>query len=160
MNISVNSLLKVFDFMEIGYDIHTSKRSTFTPSLRATYNYINFDKAKDDYGQKYSFEDTHNFELEAAIKYEYQFNNEYQLPTTGYIKPSVIQTLNTDGKVKITDDFGVQEPKTLDNETLGRIEIGGDTEIIPNFSIGAFGNYTFGTDYKAWGVGGNIRYIW
>ena len=145
---------------EIGYDIHTSKRSTFTPSLRATYNYINFDDAKDSFGQKYAFEDTHNIELEAAIKYEYQFNNEYQLPTTGYIKPSVIQTINTNGKVKITDDFGVQEPSTLDNETLGRIEIGADTEIFPRFSIGAFGNYTFGTDYNAWGVGGNIRYIW
>ena len=142
---------------ELGYDIRLSRREILTPSLKATYNYIKFKDAKNVNGKKATFGAVNNVELEAAAKYEYQFNNEYQLPTTGYIKPSVIQTISNGGKVTINDK---EYNDTLKNETLGRIEIGADAEIVKNFSIGAFGNYTFGSIYKAWGVGGNIRYVW
>lgn len=142
---------------EIGYDIRTSKRSVLTPSIKATYDYIKFDDAKDSTGKTVEFDTIHDIELEAGIKYEYQFNNEQQLPTTGYIKPSIVQTIANGGAVKVND---TTFDKTLENETLGRIEVGADAEIIENFSLGAFGNYTFGSAYKAWGVGGNIRYTW
>ena len=142
---------------ELGYDIRTSNRSVLTPSLRATYDYIKFDDLTDNKGKKAEFSTINDVELEAALKFEYQFNNENQLPTTGYIKPSVIQTIESGGKVTIND---AEFDDTLSNETLGRIEIGADAELIENFSVGAFGNYTFGSDYKAWGVGGNVRYVW
>ncbi len=142
---------------EIGYDIKTSERSVLTPSIKATYDYIKFDDVKDSAGKEVSFDTVHDLELEAGIKYEYRFNNENQLPTTGYIKPSIIQTIANGGDVKVND---TTFDKTIENETLGRIEVGADAEIIENFSLGAFGNYTFGSKYKAWGVGGNIRYKW
>ncbi|MBR1841550.1 MAG: autotransporter domain-containing protein [Alphaproteobacteria bacterium] len=142
---------------ELGYDIRTSNRSVLTPSLRATYDYIKFDDLTDNKGKKAEFSTINDFELEAALKFEYQFNNENQLPTTGYIKPSVIQTIESGGKVTINDE---EYDDALKNETLGRIEIGADAELIENFSVGAFGNYTFGSNYKAWGVGGNVRYVW
>ncbi|MBO6281160.1 MAG: autotransporter domain-containing protein [Alphaproteobacteria bacterium] len=142
---------------ELGYDIRTSKRSLLTPSIRATYDHIKFDDVDDSNGKKAEFGTINDVELEAALKFEYQFNNEYELPTTGYIKPSVIQTIENGGKVEID---GVEYDDTLDNETLGRIEVGADAEIIEHFSLGAFGNYTFGSDYKAWGVGGNVRIVW
>ncbi|MBQ8482584.1 MAG: autotransporter outer membrane beta-barrel domain-containing protein, partial [Alphaproteobacteria bacterium] len=142
---------------EIGYNARLTRREVLTPSLRATYNFIKFKDANDINGKKVSIDAVNNVELEAGLKYEYQFNNEYQLPTTGYIKPSVIQTISSGGTVKIDDN---KYEDTIENETLGRIEIGADAEIIRNFSIGAFGNYTFGSEYKAWGVGGNIRYVW
>ena len=142
---------------EIGYDIKASERSVLTPSIKATYDYIKFDDVKDTAGKEVSFDTVHDLELEAGIKYEYQFNNENQLPTTGYIKPSIIQTIANGGDVKVKD---TTFDKTIENETLGRIEVGADAEIIENFSLGAFGNYTFGSKYKAWGVGGNIRYKW
>ena len=142
---------------EIGYDIKASERSVLTPSIKATYDYIKFDDVKDTAGKEVSFDTVHDLELEAGIKYEYRFNNENQLPTTGYIKPSIIQTIANGGDVKVKD---TTFDKTIENETLGRIEVGADAEIIENFSLGAFGNYTFGSKYKAWGVGGNIRYKW
>lgn len=142
---------------EMGYDIRTSNRSVVTPSIRATYDYIKFDDLTDNGGKKAEFGAINDVELEAALKFEYQFNNENQLPTTGYIKPSVIQTIESGGKVTINN---AEFDDTLSNETLGRIEIGADAELIENFSVGAFGNYTFGSDYKAWGVGGNVRYVW
>lgn len=142
---------------ELGYDIRSSKRSVLTPSIKATYDYIKFDDAKDSTGKEVSYDAMHDIELEAGIKYEYQFNNEHQLPTTGYIKPSVIQTIANGSSVKINN---TSFDDTVENETLGRIEVGADAEIIENFSLGAFGNYTFGSSYSAWGVGGNIRYVW
>ena len=63
--------------------------SLATPSLTATYNYIKFKDANNVNGKKASIGKVNNVELEAALKYEYQLNNQYQLPTTGYIKPSV-----------------------------------------------------------------------
>jgi outer membrane autotransporter protein len=141
----------------MGYDARLTHREVLTPSLTATYNYIKFKDANDVNGKKASIGAVNNVELEAALKYEYQFNNQYQLPTTGYIKPSVIQTIANGGKVKINEK---EYDDTVYNETLGRIEIGADAELIRNFSVGAFGNYTFGSEYKAWGIGGNIRYVW
>jgi outer membrane autotransporter protein len=142
---------------EVGYDIRTSHRSLLTPSVKATYDYIKFDDVTDSVGKKVEFDTVHDIELEAGIKYEYQFNNENQLPTTAYVKPSVIQTIGNGGTVTVA---GKEFDDTLDNETLGRIEVGADAELIENFSVGAFGNYTFGSSYSAWGIGGNIRYVW
>ena len=142
---------------EIGYDVRLTHREILTPSLRGTYSYIKFKDNDDVNGKKVSIDAVNNIELEAALKYEYQFNNEYQLPTTGYLKPSVIQTIASGGTVKIGDR---KYEDTVENDTLGRIEIGADAEIIKNFSLGAFGNYTFGSEYSAWGVGGNIKYVW
>ena len=143
--------------VELGYDIRSSKHSLITPSIRATYDYIKFDDLTDSEDKDVEFGTINDVELEASLKFEYQFNNEHQLPTSGYIKPSVIQTIQNGGKVKIDDK---EYDKTLENETLGRIEVGADAEIIEHMSVGAFGNYTFGSDYNAWGVGGNLRIVW
>ena len=142
---------------EIGYDIRTTRRSVLTPSIKATYDYIKFDDLTDSTEKEVGFDDIHDIELEAGIKFEYQFNNERQLPTTGYIKPSIIQTLSSGGKVTVASK---EFEETIEDDTLGRIEIGADAELIENFSVGAFGNYTFGSEYNAWGVGGNIKYVW
>ncbi len=143
--------------IELGYDIKTTRRTTLTPSFRGTYDYIKFDKGHTNNGKKISVGKINSFEMEAALKLEYRFNNERQLSTTGYLKPSVIQTIPDGGKVKVGD---TEYTKTLDNETLGRIEVGADTNLTTNFAVGVFGNYTFGSSYEAWGVGGNLRYTW
>ena len=48
----------------------------------------------------------------------------------------------------------------LKNETAGRVEIGGEAALWKNFVVGGFGNYTFGSDYNGFAVGGNVRYSW
>ncbi len=141
---------------EIGYDIKLTRRDTLTPSVRGTYDYIKYDKGHTSSGKEISIGKINSFEIEAALKLEHQFNNSQQLPTTGYIKPSIVQTIPDGGKVKVDDR---EYKKTLDNETLGRIEIGADTNLTTGFSVGVFGNYTFGSHYDAWGVGGNVRYV-
>lgn len=142
---------------ELGYDIRMTQRSVLTPLVRGTYNFIDFDKTKDTVGKEVTFGDIHNFEIEAALKLEYQFNGERELPTTGYIKPSVIQMLASGGEVTVD---GVEYRDTLENETLGRIEVGFDAELVKNLSLGAYSNYSFGSDYDAWEFGGNVRIVW
>ncbi len=141
---------------EIGYDVKLTRRDTLTPSVRGTYDYIKYDKGHTSNGKEISIGKINSFEIEAALKLEHQFNNSQQLPTTGYVKPSIIQTIPDGGKVKVDDR---EYKKTLDNETLGRIEIGADTNLTTGFSVGVFGNYTFGSHYDAWGIGGNVRYV-
>lgn len=140
---------------EIGYDIKLTRRDTLTPSLRGTYDYIKYDKGHTSNNKEVSIGKINSVELEAGLKLEHQFNNPQQLSTTGYIKPSIIQTIPDGGKVKVDDR---EYKKTLDNETLGRIEVGADANLTTSFSVGVFGNYTFGSHYDAWGVGGNVRY--
>ena len=48
----------------------------------------------------------------------------------------------------------------LKNETAGRVEIGGEAALLKNFVVGGFGNYTFGSGYSGFAVGGNVRYTW
>ncbi len=142
---------------EMGYDIRVGKRSVLTPAFEATYNYIKYDDVKDNSGKEVEFDTINDIELEAGIKYEYQFNNEYQRLTTAYIKPSVVQIISNGGAVTIN---GNEVDDTLENDTFGRVEVGADAELTDNISVGAFGNYTFGSSYNAWSVGGNLRYIW
>lgn len=143
--------------IEIGHDFQVTSRETLTPSIRATYDYIKFDDFKDNNGKQVDIEKADDIELEAGIKYEYRFNNQYERLTTAYIKPSIIQTIENGGAVTIN---GKKYDDTLKNETLGRIEVGADAELSDNISVGAFGNYTFGSDYSGWGVGGNVRVLW
>ena len=46
-----------------------------------------------------------------------------------YVKPSVVQTLNDGDEVRIT---GLGKVNTLEDQTLGRVEIGGRYEALPN----------------------------
>ena len=99
----------------------------------------------------------HDIELEAGMKFEYQFNEKHQLPTIGYIKPSVVHMVSSGGDVTIRDTIF---DETIEDGTYWRLEVGADADLIKNFSVGAFGNYTAGSGYDAWMTGGNIRYIW
>ena len=67
-----------------------------------------------------------------------------------------MQLLENGGKVQIKN----VEFDTLKNETAGRLEIGGEAALLENFVVGGFGNYTIGSDYSGFAVGGNVRYTW
>ena len=142
---------------ETGYTSRLNKRETITPSLRVSYDYVNFDDFTDTLDKKVTIEDIHDIELELGVKYEYQFNNERQYPTTGYIKPSIIQLIENGGEVTIKD---IAIDDTLQNETAVRLEMGGEATLMPNFTVGGFGNYTIGSDYNGFEFGGHMRYTW
>ncbi len=74
-----------------------------------------------------------------------------------YIKPSVIQTLTEDDEVSIT---GLNEIDTYHDQTLGRIEIGGNYGFNDNWSAYGWANYTFGSSYDATALGAGVNYSW
>lgn len=143
--------------VEMGYNAKVSERATLTPMAKASYDYINFDEFTDSSGKKTSYDTIHDIEVEAGLKLSYNFNNAKQLPTVGYLKGSVVQLLENGGSATVQN---VKFDDMLKNETSGRVEIGLDAMLTKNFAIGGFGNYTAGSDYNGFAVGGNMKYTW
>lgn len=143
--------------LEAGYEAPVTSKLTVTPLLSAAYDYIKIDDSTDNLGKTVSYDDIHDIELEGGFKFDYKFNNDHQLPTNGYLKTTVVQLLENGGKAQVRD---VEFDKTLENETAGRVEIGGEAALLKNFVVGGFGNYTFGSGYSGFAVGGNVRYTW
>ena len=143
--------------VEMGYNAKVNERTTLTPMAKASYDYINFDDFTDSAGKKTSYDTIHDIEVEAGLKLSYNFNNAQQLPTVGYVKGSVVQLLENGGSATVQN---VKFDDMLKNETAGRIEIGLDAMLTKNFAVGGFGNYTAGSDYNGFAVGGNMKYTW
>lgn len=143
--------------VEMGYNAKVSERATLTPMAKASYDYINFDDFTDSAGKKTSYDTIQDIEVEAGLKLSYNFNNEKQLPTVGYVKGSVVQLLENGGSATVQN---VKFDDMLKNETAGRVEVGLDAMLTKNFAIGGFGNYTAGSDYNGFAVGGNMKYTW
>ena len=72
-----------------------------------------------------------------------------------YIKPSVVQTITDGGEVSIS---GLGKVESLDDETLGRVEIGGRYGLSQALSAYGWANYTFGSDYDATTFGVGLNY--
>ena len=143
--------------VETGYNAAITSKTTLTPMVKASYDYISFDDFTDSTGKKTSIDTINDVELEAGLKLSQQFNNEHQLPTSGYVKTSVVQLVENGGSASVQN---IKFDDMLKNEAAGRVEIGGEAALWKNFVVGGFGNYTFGSDYNGFAVGGNVRYSW
>ena len=122
-----------------------------------SYDYIKYDDFSDTLGKKITVDAIHDVELEAAMKFEYRFNNEHQLHTVGYIKPSIVQLIEKGGEATVAN---THFEDLIKNETSFKFEAGLEAALMQNFIVGGFGSYSFGSEYKALSVGGNIRYTW
>lgn len=123
-----------------------------SPSLGLSYTQINFDSAKDNVGKEYDWKDIKHLEAELGVRLEKQFDT-----AKIYVKPSVIQTLTSDDKVKIT---GLDELNTYSDATLGRIELGGRYDFGKTVSAYGWTNYTFAAHYDAAAFGLGLNYNW
>ena len=74
-----------------------------------------------------------------------------------YVKPSLVQTYSEGDEVEVT---GLGEIDTLEDQTLGRVELGGAYGMGDNWSVYGWANHTFGDDYKASTVGIGLNYNW
>ena len=138
--------------IEVGYNYDLSKTVNLTPSLAAHYSQVSYDQAEDNVGKTYDYENIQQVELEAGIKLGKTFENAYI-----YTKPSVVQTINQGGEVEITN---IGKSDTLENSTLGRIEVGGNYGLGHSLSTYGWANHTFGSDYSATSAGIGLYYKW
>ena len=167
--------------LEAGYDYNLTDTVYLTPSLGVFYTQVNYDDATDRVGKKAEYNDLKQIELEAGVKLtkafrldegKAEYNDLKQIELEAgvkltkafrldegyanvYVKPSVVQTLVDGDEVNIT---GLGKVNTLDDETLGRIELGGRYGFTDQLSVYGWANYTFGSDYDATTVGLGLNY--
>ena len=135
--------------LEAGYDYNLTDTLYLTPSLGIFYTQVNYDDATDSVGKKAEYNDLRQVELEAGVKLTKTFRLDEGYANV-YVKPSVVQTIVDGDEVNIT---GLGKVNTLDDETLGRIELGGRYGFTDQLSAYGWANYTFGSDYDATTVG-------
>ena len=140
--------------LEAGYDYNLTDTVYLTPSLGVFYTQVNYDDATDSVGKKAKYNDLKQIELEAGVKLTKAFRLDEGYANV-YVKPSVVQTLVDGDEVNIT---GLGKVNTLDDETLGRIELGGRYGFTDQLSAYGWANYTFGSDYDATTVGLGLNY--
>ncbi len=141
---------------EMGYNYALNRNWSLTPSLAAFYSQIDYDDATDNAGKTVKYNNLKQVELEAGLKLahtKYTLNGFYAF----HIKPSVVQTL-VDGDEINVEELGKVE--TVDNKTLGRIEVGGTYGFAERWSAYGWSNYTFGSDYDAVSLGLGLNYAW
>ena len=142
--------------LEAGYDYNLTDTVYLTPSLGVFYTQVNYDDATDSVGKKAEYNDLKQIELEAGVKLTKAFRLDEGYANV-YVKPSVVQTLVDGDEVTIT---GLGKVNTLDDETLGRIELGGRYGFTDQLSAYGWANYTFGSDYDATTVGLGLNCAW
>ena len=141
---------------EVGYSYTVNNTLSLTPSLGIFYSQVNYDDATDNLGQTVEYDDLRQIELDAGVKVahtQYTDDGFYSL----YVKPSVVQTLADGDEIKIS---GSNKVDTVEDQTLGRIEIGGNYGFNDNWSAYGWASYTFGSDYKATSLGAGVNYAW
>ncbi len=141
---------------EVGYSYALNKTVYVTPSLGVFYSQINYDDASDNYGKTVEYDDLRQVELEAGIKFskaEYIEDGFYAV----YLKPSVVKTLIDGDEIDISK---LGKVNTIEDKTLGRVEIGVNYGFTNDWSAYGWGNYTFGSDYEAISLGAGVNYSW
>ena len=141
---------------ELGYSYALNKTLYLTPSLGVFYTQVNYDDTTDSAGKTVEYNDLKQVELEAGLKLSkavYTDDGFYSL----YVKPSVVQTLIDGDEINVS---GLGKIDTIEDETLGRIELGGSYGFNEQWSAYGWANYTFGSDYEATSIGAGVNYSW
>ncbi len=142
--------------MEVGYEYKLDKGISITPSVGIYYTQVSYDDMEDNVGKVAEYGDISQIEAEVGIKLSqsYKVIGGY---ADIYIKPSVVQTITDGGEVNIS---GLGEVESLDDMTLGRVEIGGYYGLSSACTAYGWANYTVGSDYDAttFGIGFNYAF--
>ncbi len=142
--------------VELGYDYALNKTVYLTPSVGAFYTQVDYDDATDSAGKVAKYNTLRQLELEAGVKLTKAFVTDEGYANL-YVKPSVVRTVTDGDEVRIT---GLGKVNTIDDQTLGRIEIGGRYGFTEQLSAYGWANHTFGDDYKASTFGLGLSYNW
>lgn len=118
------------------------------------YTQSDFDDVSDNAGKTAQYDTISNIEVEAGIKIEQAFCQN-SLTSKIYVKPSIVQTITNGDEVNITK---LGKVSTYEDQTLGRVEVGGRLGITSKASAYGLVNYTFGEKYDALGATLGINY--
>lgn len=127
--------------VEIGHAFVLPANLTLEPEAGIYWTRIDFDKTTDNVGKKYKWDDANYWEAELGLKLNKHFDN-----ADIYFRPSVIQTFSDECSVYMT---GLDTVSACHDQTLGKVELGGEYGLTTDFSLNGKIGYTFGSSYEA-----------
>ena len=142
--------------VELGYDYAINKTLYLTPSVGAFYTQVDYDDATDSAGKRAVYDDPRQLELEAGVKLTKTFVMDEGYANL-YLKPGIVQRIINGDEVKISN---LNKIDTMEDQTLGRVELGGRYGFTDQLSAYVWANHTFGDDYKASSFGLELNYAW
>ncbi|MCM1322566.1 MAG: autotransporter outer membrane beta-barrel domain-containing protein [Acetobacter sp.] len=149
------------DALQFGMSAEAAKRIalddylSLEPSLGVRYTMLDIDTLHDNVGKTAVFDTVHYLEAELGLKVERVFCHN-SCTNRAYVKPSIIQTVVNGGKTKIS---GLENKvKSLKNQTLGRVEVGGEFGLTDSWTGFASTGYTLGDDYQAYDLNLGVSY--
>lgn len=133
------------------YNFKLSKKWAMYPGVGIQYDIFDLNDINDQYGKTASYENFGYGEIEIGSSFEYKL-----LRNTGvYVKPLFVYGIANNEQSEIT---GSGKFDTINNKTMGRLEIGSRTMLNKNISGYIYGRYTYGSDYSAISTGVGVNY--
>ncbi len=141
------------DAFQFGANMEAMKRFVLTdtfslsPSLGLYYTFLDIETLKDNARKQAKFNNLHYLQAELGATLEYAFCHDGKTRRI-YAKPSIIRTFVSGGKTRMSD---INKPfDSFDEQTLGRMELGGELGINDRWSSSAEVGYTFGDNYESY----------
>lgn len=141
---------------EFGYTAILSNSLTLEPSLGVFYSQTDIDDVKDNFGKTASYDSLGYMEIEGGLKLEKSINFSHS-QTKVYVKPSIVQSIVSGNTAELS---ALSSQNTFEDQTMGRVELGGRFGITNNLFGYGFWNYTLGSSYDSMAVGAGINYNW
>lgn len=129
--------------LEMGIIIPVTDTLNIEPGASVTYTSLSIDDIHDAIDRDIVYEDARQIEAEAGIKLEKSWLFDISTLKT-YIRPSIVKTFVSGDTVAISDFNDLQ---TLEDQVLGRVEIGFNYDLLDNVDTYGSLSQTFGSDY-------------
>lgn len=149
-----SNALELGAMVDMAYTCKLGNGISLIPEAQISYTMLDYGKIKDNAGKDYNLKTAHRIETEAGAKLQKSWELDEGTAAI-YVKPSVIQTLNSGGKFAIADDVTV-----LKNQTLGRLEIGAEADINQSWAVGVSAAHTFNNNYQDTSFNLDLKYRW
>lgn len=140
--------------VELGYTYAVNDKYNVEPSIRAEYTMLNYENIKDNAGKKADYHLASQTEIEAGVKLQRVWELDDGAAEI-YVKPAVVQTITTGNNVTLT---GMGKVKSLENETLGRISVGGGYNVTKDLTIKSDVVYTYNHNYEDASINFGVNY--
>lgn len=142
----------------VGKKIVLNEHWTVTPGAGIYYSSMDTNNIRDNVGKGVNFKTLHYAEAELGAKFEYQFCSN-GCSNRLYAKPSIIRTFADGRHSRLLTAEGAKEIKVYDEQTLGRVELGGEFGFSFKFSGFARAGYTLGDDYHSYDLLFGLSYL-
>ncbi len=139
--------------IEVGMKFKPREDISVEPSVALRYARVDYDDIHDDLKKNVKLGDFSRTEAEVGVKLKKDWKLD-EGKANAYVKPAIVQTFG-DGSAQFAD---LGDVSSLDDETLGRLEIGGGFDINEQWNLSASAAYTFGSDYKDTSVNLDLKY--